>query len=298
MALPKYYEFYVPFLKALSDEKIHQLKEIKDYIASELNIEESEILERLPSGNQTIYDNRIGWAGTYLKKAGLIVSPQRAYFQITSEGKRLLESGVVITNRLLTEKYPDFASFKEIKKHSDKTSEIAEEDLIETPQETFERVYKTINEQLADDLLTEIINQSSVFFENLVVDLMKSMGYGDGFVTKTSGDGGIDGIIHEDNLGFDLIYIQAKKWDTNTVIGRPEIQKFAGAMMGPPKVEKGLFITTAKYSQGAKDFANAQHIILIDGQKLTELMIEYGLGVSTQKIYSIKRIDSDYFSEN
>ena len=298
MALPKYYEFYVPFLKALSDEKIHQLKEIKDYIASELNIEESEILERLPSGNQTIYDNRIGWAGTYLKKAGLIVSPQRAYFQITSEGKRLLESGVVITNRLLTEKYPDFASFKEIKKHSDKTSEIAEEDLIETPQETFERVYKTINEQLADDLLTEIINQSSVFFENLVVDLMKSMGYGDGFVTKTSGDGGIDGIIHEDKLGFDLIYIQAKKWDINTVIGRPEIQKFAGAMMGPPKVEKGLFITTAKYSQGAKDFANAQHIILIDGQKLTELMIEYGLGVSTQKIYSIKRIDSDYFSEN
>ena len=127
---------------------------------------------------------------------------------------------------------------------------------------------------------------------------MKSMGYGDGFVTKTSGDGGIDGIIHEDKLGFDLIYIQAKKWDTNTVIGRPEIQKFAGAMMGPPKVEKGLFITTAKYSQGAKDFANAQHIILIDGQKLTELMIEYGLGVSTQKIYSIKRIDSDYFSEN
>ena len=127
---------------------------------------------------------------------------------------------------------------------------------------------------------------------------MKSMGYGDGFVTKTSGDGGIDGIIHEDKLGFDLIYIQAKKWDINTVIGRPEIQKFAGAMMGPPKVEKGLFITTAKYSQGAKDFANAQHIILIDGQKLTELMIEYGLGVSTQKIYSIKRIDSDYFSEN
>lgn len=151
---------------------------------------------------------------------------------------------------------------------------------------------------ICDDLLTEIMNQPAAFFENLVVDLMKSMGYGDGFVTKTSGDGGIDGIIHEDKLGFDLIYIQAKKWDINTVIGRPEIQKFAGAMMGPPKVEKGLFITTAKYSQGAKDFANAQHIILIDGQKLTELMIEYGLGVSTQKIYSIKRIDSDYFSEN
>ena len=112
---------------------------------------------------------------------------------------------------------------------------------------------------------------------------------------KTSGDGGIDGIIHEDKLGFNLIYIQAKRWATDTTIGKPEIQKFAGAMMGPPKVDKGLFITTAKFSQGARDFANAQHIILVDGEKLTELMIEYNLGVSAQKTYQIKRIDSDYF---
>lgn len=124
---------------------------------------------------------------------------------------------------------------------------------------------------------------------------MKAMGYGDGFVTKTSGDGGIDGIIHEDKLGFNLIYIQAKRWATDTTIGKPEIQKFAGAMMRPPKVDKGLFITTAKFSQGARDFANAQHIILVDGEKLTELMIEYNLGVSAQKTYQIKRIDSDYF---
>lgn len=298
MALPKYNELYVPFLKAISDEKIHSIKEIKDYISSFLNIGESEILERLPSGNQTIYDNRIGWARTYLKKAGLINATQRAHFQITSEGKKLLESGVVITDKLLAEKYPDFAAFKGSKKVSDKASESVKEDVVETPQETFERIYKTINEQLADDLLTEIMNQPAAFFENLVVDLMRAMGYGDGFVTKISGDGGVDGIIHEDKLGFDLIYIQAKRWEPNIVIGRPEIQKFAGAMMGPPKVEKGLFITTAKYSQGAKEFANAQHIILVDGRKLTELMIEYGLGVSTQKTYRIKRIDSDYFSEN
>lgn len=298
MGLPKYYEFYVPFLSAISDDNIHTLKEIKDYIKNMLNIKDNEISERLPSGNQTIYDNRIGWTRTYLKKAGLIISPKRAHFQITSEGKKLLESGVNITDKLLADKYPDFADFKDGKKIIENTSDYIGQDIVETPQETFERVYKMINEQLADDLLTEIMNQSSIFFENLVVDLMKSMGYGDGFVTKSSGDGGIDGIIHEDKLGFNLIYIQAKRWNPNTTVGKPEIQKFAGAMMGPPKVEKGLFITTAKYSQEAKDFADAQHIILVDGQKLTELMIEYSLGVSSQKIYSIKRIDSDYFSEN
>ena len=134
-------------------------------------------------------------------------------------------------------------------------------------------------------------------FQKLVVDLMKAMDYGDGFVTKYSGDGGVDGIIHEDKLGFNLIYIQAKRWDPSTTIGKPELQKFAGAMMGPPKIEKGLFITTAKFSQGAKDFANAQHIILVDGQKLTTLMIEYSIGVSVEKTYYIKRIDSDYFPD-
>ena len=171
-------------------------------------------------------------------------------------------------------------------------------DMAETPMETFERVFGTINEQLADDLLTEIMNQSPGFFESLVVDLMKAMNYGDGFVTKLSGDDGIDGIIHEDKLGFNLIYIQAKRWKPEITVGKPEIQKFAGAMMGPPRVEKGLFITTAKFSQKAREFADAQHIILVDGQKLTELMIEYGIGVSAQKTYCIKRIDSDYFSDN
>ena len=151
---------------------------------------------------------------------------------------------------------------------------------------------------MADDLLAEIMNQSALFFEGLVVDLMKAMNYGDGFVTKASGDDGIDGVIHEDKLGFSLIYIQAKRWNPEKTIGKPEVQKFAGAMMGPPRIEKGLFITTAKFSPGAKSFADAQHIILVDGKKLTELMIEYGLGVSTQKTYSIKRIDSDYFADN
>jgi len=236
-----------------------------------------------------------------LKKAGLVESPKRAYVSITSEGKKLLVSGVDITDSYLMEKYPDFKDFIKASPKSSSESETASNSLgttsEETPQETFERVYKSINDALADDLLTEIMNQSADFFESLVVDLMRAMGYGDGFVTKSSNDGGIDGIIHEDKLGFNLIYIQAKRWKSDMTITKPEIQKFAGAMMGPPKIEKGLFITTAKFSPGARQFAEAQHIILVDGQKLTELMIEYELGVTTQKTYKIKRVDSDYFSD-
>ena len=299
MSLPKYYELYVPFLTVIKDGRVHTMKEVKAGVAEILRLTEDELVERLASGNQLIFDNRIGWARTYLKKAGLIEAPQRAHFLITAEGKRLLESGNPITDDMLAEKYPAFAEFKrkKVAGHSEPalTQDTSE---AETPEETFERVYKAINEQLADDLLTEVMNQSAAFFEALVVDLMRAMSYGDGFVTKISGDGGIDGIIHEDKLGFNLIYIQAKRWNPETTVGKPEIQKFAGAMMGPPKVEKGLFITTAKFSQGARDFADAQHIILVDGQRLTELMIEYGLGVSVQKSYLIKRIDSDYFADN
>jgi restriction endonuclease len=296
--LPRYDEFYAPLLHVLKDGNTYTMKEVKKRIAENLHLPEDALLERLASGRQSVYDNRIGWAKTYLQKAGVVVSPKRAQIMITDRGKALLSSGETITNALLEEKYPEFAEFCG-KKSSDKVIDVTDTVLAEeTPQEVLDRVYGTINEQLADDLLIEIMGQSAKFFEILVVDLMKAMNYGDGFVTKLSGDDGIDGIIHEDKLGFNLIYIQAKRWNPDTTIGKPEIQKFAGAMMGPPKVEKGLFITTAKFSQGAKDYANAQHIILVDGRKLTELMIEHELGVSTQKSYRIKRIDSDYFTDN
>ena len=296
--LPRYDEFYMPLLRVLQDGKIYTMKEVKKLIAEKLHISDDALLERLSSDRQTVYDNRIGWAKTYLKKAKVIESPKRAQIIITDRGKALIESGEIITNALLEQKYPEFAEFRG-KKNIDKKIALPTLPLSEeTPQEILDRVYGTITDQLADDLLTEIMAQSANFFEILVVDLMKAMNYGDGFVTKMSGDEGIDGIIHEDKLGFNLIYIQAKRWKPETTIGKPEIQKFAGAMMGPPKIEKGLFITTAKYSQGAKAFADAQHIILVDGKKLTELMIEHELGVSTQKSYRIKRIDTDYFADN
>ena len=294
MALPKYNELYQPVLSILSDGKVWPIRKVWEKAGELLRISPEEMAMTLPSGGMGVFVNRIGWARTYLKKAGLIDSPKRGFVQITEEGRKALEEGVEIANSYLM-RYPSFAEFQNRTVPQDKPEEVQE--VSETPQETLDRVYKTINSELAEELLSEIMRQSPGFFETLVVDLMKAMGYGDGFVTKASGDDGIDGIIHEDKLGFNLIYIQAKRWNPSVSIGKPEIQKFAGAMMGPPKIEKGLFITTARFSQGARAYGEAQHIILVDGQKLTELMIEYGLGVTTQKTYLIKRVDSDYFAE-
>lgn len=279
------------------------MKEVRDFIISTLHLTEQDLAETLPSNpKSSVFSGRVGWAKTYLLKAQMIDSPQRGHIFITPSGKALLESGISITNTVLAQKCPEFLDFYRRKNSGSDSITLAPDEVQaevpETPQETFDRVYAIINEQLADDLLAEVLNQTPAFFEQLVVDLMKSMNYGEGFVTKYSGDDGIDGIIHEDQLGFNLIYIQAKRWKPDVTIGKPELQKFAGAMMGPPRVEKGLFITTAKFSPKARDFANAQHIILVDGKRLTELMIEYGVGVSTQKAYLIKRVDSDYFSDN
>lgn len=301
MALPKYNDLYRVLLTVLQDGQQHSMKDVRNSIAQMLHLTEKDISETLSNGS-TVYAGRVGWAKTYLKKAEMIESSQRGYISITSAGRALLASNEPITNAVLAKLSPAFCEFYQHKVSDDDstapTPAETHEETPETPQETFERVYTLINDQLADDLLTEVLNQSPAFFEQLVVDLMKAMNYGEGFVTKYSGDDGIDGIIHEDKLGFNLIYIQAKRWKPDVTIGKPELQKFAGAMMGPPKVEKGLFITTAKFSPKAKDYANAQHIILVDGKKLTELMIEHGVGVSTQKAYLIKRIDSDYFSDN
>ena len=303
MAIPKYNELYRLVLLSLQDGGTHSMKEVRDFIISTLHLTEQDLAETLPSNpKSSVFSGRVGWAKTYLLKARMIDSPQRGHIIITPSGKALLESGISITNTVLAQKCPEFLEFYRRKNSGSDSITLAPDEVQaeapETPQETFDRVYAIINEQLADDLLAEVLNQTPAFFEQLVVDLMKAMNYGEGFVTKYSGDDGIDGIIHEDQLGFNLIYIQAKRWKPDVTIGKPELQKFAGAMMGPPRVEKGLFITTAKFSPKARDFANAQHIILVDGKRLTELMIEYGVGVSTQKAYLIKRVDSDYFSDN
>lgn len=297
MAVPKYYEMYHSFLQSLSDGEEHPYSDVKKKVIEDFKLTDTELAELLPSGKQPVFSNRIGWCRTYLKKAGLIESPTKAHFMITKSGRELLKSGREITNETLRE-FPSFVKFidSDTKKIKDSSEEKKSLNNDETPQETLERVYGELNNVLKDELLTRIHEKSPDFFEKMVVELMEKMGYGRGQITQKSRDEGIDGMVYQDKLGFDVIYIQAKRYDLEKTVGRPELQKFGGAI--PEKNVKGLFVTTGRFSQDAQKYANDRHIILIDGQRLVELMIEHDFGVSTEYIYRIKRIDMDVFEED
>lgn len=304
MPIPKYYEMYRPFLDCLEDGQNHSIKEITAKVADRMNLSEQELAEILPSGKQAIFRNRIGWTRTYLKKAGLIESPARGIFSLTEEGKVVLAQNPKIINDDFLNRYESFRLFKTpfISKNDDVKSNVDVSE--DTPQDVLDNAFKLINASLADDLLNEIMKQNPSFFEELVVKLLEKMGYGGsvknaGLVVGQTGDEGIDGIIREDKLGFSLIYIQAKRWEIGKTIGRPEIQKFVGALAGQGAA-KGLFITTAQFTNEAITYANKQHttkVVLVDGTMLANLMIEYNLGVSTQMIYEIKKIDTDFFDD-
>ena len=276
MGLPKYYEMHKPFLEYLKDGKLHTLKELKQFISKYFNLTEEELLELLPSGRQTVFINRIGWARTYLKKSGLIDSPARASFIITNDGLEVLKDNpdVIDSNYLM--KFESFREFQGGVIDTQINNETSN-DINNTPDDTFEDSFRKINKSLAEDLLAEVIKLSPIAFEQMVIDLLSKMGYGSfenaGKTTVTTGDEGIDGIIMEDKLGFNLIYIQAKKWELSSKVGRPDVQSFVGAISG--KGGKGLFVTTAKFSKQAIEYAKNQHIILIDGEKLSNLMIEH-----------------------
>lgn len=302
MAIPKHNEMYRPFLDCLKDGQTHKIKEVKEVVAVAMSVTEEERKELLPSGKQAMFDNRIGWTRTYLKKAGLIDSPSRGVFVITAEGSKLLAENPATINDSILMRYEGFRLFKNPNANG---KDIPAPDLPDdTPQDLIDNAFKMINTSLADELLSEIMKQPSLFFEVLVVKLLEKMGYGGslkdaGTVVGQSGDEGIDGIIREDKLGFNLIYIQAKRWEINKPIGRPEIQKFVGALAGQGAT-KGLFITTAQFSKEAFAYAKKQHttkVILVDGVMLTKLMIEYNLGVSIESVYEIKRMDTDFFSD-
>ena len=296
MAVPKYYEMYHSFLQSLSDGEEHPYSDVKKKVIEYFKLTDIELAELLPSGKQPVFSNRIGWCRTYLKKAGLIESPTKAHFMITKSGREVLKSGKKITNEVLRE-FPSFVKFidGDTKKVKDTAEEKDSLNNDETPQETLERVYGELNNVLKDELLTRIHEKSPDFFEKMVVELMEKMGYGRGQITQKSRDEGIDGMVYQDKLGFDVIYIQAKRYDLEKTVGRPELQKFGGAI--PEKNAKGLFVTTGRFSPDAQKYANDRHIILIDGQHLAELMIEHDFGVSTEYTYRIKRIDMDVFEE-
>lgn len=299
MAIPSYEKFLLPVLKLLSDGKVRTKQEIVRTMAKQFQLSEDELAETLPSQTQPTYVNRIGWAITYLKKAELIVSPSRANFKITDEGKKLVENNVSDLTAKDLKQYEPFLKFiKTSHKQNDTDHTIQEET---TPLENMINNFELLKKEVCDEILQKILEQSSDFFEQLVVDLVVAMGYGGsiedaGKATKRTGDEGIDGIIKQDRLGLDNIYLQAKRWQRDNVVSRSEIQKFVGALAGQG-ARKGIFITTSRFSKDALEYKprNDTSVILIDGQKLVELMYEYNIGVTTEMKFEIKRLDSDYF---
>ena len=298
MAIPKYYEMHKPFLEYLKDGQPHTLKELKGQVANYFHLSESDLAELLPSGRQTVFVNRIGWARTYLKKAGLIDSPARATFVITADGQAVLAENLDVIDANYLMRFDSFREFQSLSTDDDSVA-TPHDNEVGTPDDAFEDSFRKINESLADELLSEVVKLSPTAFEQMVIDLLSKMGYGAfenaGRTTAVTGDEGIDGIIMEDKLGFSLIYIQAKKWDLERTVGRPDVQSFVGAISG--KGGKGLFVTTAKFSKQATDYAKQQHVILIDGQKLAKLMIEHNFAVSVKKTFEIKAIDTDIFND-
>jgi restriction system protein len=297
MPVPDFQSFFRPLLDLAADGKEHSIQEARKSISKIMALSEEDLKELLPSGTQRKFDNRVAWAKSYFVQANVLESSRRGYFKITQRGIDLHKHGHKRIDIGILNQYPEFVEFHKAK--STKEEEV--EPSAETPEETLEKSYESIRSDLARQIMQRIASNSPQFFERLVVDLMVAMGYGGsraeaGKSIGGSGDEGVDGIIKEDRLGLDVVYLQAKRWE-NTV-GRPEVQKFVGALHGK-RAKKGVFITTGKFSDDAKRYVETidPKVILTDGRMLAELMIDHGLGTTTTVNYQIKRIDSDYFTE-
>ncbi len=299
MAIPDFQTIMLPLLKCIGDQQEHSLRQAIDILINQFNLTGEEQRELLPSGQQPIFLNRVGWARTHLKKAGLLKSTRRGFFCITERGLDILKQNPLKINIRFLEQFEEFKEFRAIRRDKYVKQPKVEEE--ETPEETLENAYLSVRNNLAIDLLQQLKASSSSFFETIVIDLLVKIGYGGSRKDAAkaigrSGDEGIDGVINEDRLGLDTIYVQAKKWE-NTV-GRPEIQKFAGALQGK-QARKGIFITTSNFSQEAYDYADRieNKIVLIDGDSLVQFMIDHNVGVGLAATYEIKKIDLDYFTE-
>lgn len=300
MSVPKYNEFFQPIMEYMEDENIHNIKELRDFCCKYYNLTEQDLKLTLPSKKQSLFYNRVFWAKTYLVKAGLIENVSRAQYCLTDRGKEAITNGVENITLSYLKKYESFRTFIGIDNKNKGNDLLKEEKLPDNPKEIIESSVKQINQSLSDNLMQEILKMEWYDFEKLVVLLLKKMGYGEPTTTKKTGDGGIDGLVKADKFGFDTIYVQAKLWKPESTVSRPEIQKFLGALAGQG-ASKGLFITTAKFSDEAIQFAQRhlqQKIVLVDGNTLTNLMIEYNLGVSIEITYEVKRMDYDFFNED
>jgi len=304
MAIPDYQSVMLPLLKIVAEKGPLRASDAVTHISDHFKLTDEERTTLLPSGKQEIIVNRVGWAKTYMVKAGLLTTPQRGVISVTDRGTKVLAENPSTINVQFLSQFAEFQAFR--KANHDKSSEpqVAKSPPLgadQTPEELFEGSYQELNEEWIDELLNKIKSCSPSFFERLVVDVIVAMGYGGsraeaGKAVGKSGDEGIDGIINEDRLGLDVIYLQAKRWDGN--VSRPEIQKFAGALQGK-RAKKGIFITTSDFTSEAKEFVKNidAKIVLISGRQFADLMLEHRVGVTITATYELKKIDSDFFEE-
>jgi restriction system protein len=297
MAVPDFQSFFKPLLDFAADGKEHSIQDARDAVERVMALPEADMKELLPSGIQTRFENRVAWAKSYFVQAKVLESPRRGHFRITPRGMELHKQGHKRIDVKILNQYPEFVEFHKARAPKEEEPEPT----TETPEEALQQAYESIRSDLAGQILDRITNNSPQFFERLVVDLMVTMGYGGSRADARKsiggiGDEGIDGIIKEDRLGLDVVYLQAKRWDGT--VGRPEVQKFVGALHGK-RAKKGVFITTGKFSDDARKYVETidPKVILIDGRALSDLMIDHSLGTTTTATYHIKRIDSDYFIE-
>lgn len=303
MAIPDFQTLMLPLLMVAVDGKEHDFRDTVEVISQQFNLTEEERAVLLPSGRAPLFYNRLAWAKTYLKKAGALDQPKRGVIKITERGRQLLSSNPASIDLKMLMQSTGFTQLRETE------SALSSEEVVLTvdtpigvsPEESIERAHELIRQELASEVLGTVKKCTPEFFERLVVQLLITMGYGGsqqeaGKAVGRSGDGGIDGIINEDRLGLDAIYLQAKRWEG--VVGRPEIMKFVGALAGQ-RATKGVFITTSGYTKEAKEYTltSQYKIVLIDGARLADLMIEHNLGVSVAATYQLKRIDSDFFAD-
>jgi len=308
MAVPDYQSVMLPLLRFTGERNDEaSTGEAVEVLAKEFKLTDEDLKEMLPSGIQSTFVNRVGWAATYMKKAGLLEATRRGYYRITPRGQELLKKQPKAVNVKLLRQYPEFLQFQQLKgtRSGDKESSSGAtlDVTTATPSEALETAYENLRDELADELLARLKKSSPSFFERVVVELLVKMGYGGsradaGKAIGKSGDGGIDGIIKEDKLGLDVVYIQAKRWENNAV-GRPDVMQFAGALQ-LQKANKGIFITTSRFTEDARSYVSqiGSKIVLIDGEQLTSLMIEHDVGLSIVSMYPVKKIDTDYFDES
>ncbi len=308
MSIPDFQTLMLPALRVLADGENHRSREMFDRLAGEFHLTPDERSELLASGRMPVFNSRVHWAVTYMVHAGLVERPMRATWRATAEGRALLAEGPARVDVALLRRYPHFVAWHRGRGTNGdgarRDDVLATPDVsigTETPDEALERIERGVRRELSAEILAAIADHSSSFFERLVVELLVKMGYGGSFeeaakVTKRSGDGGIDGIIKADRLGLETVYLQAKRWEA--VVGRPEIQKFAGSLEGE-RARKGVFITTSSFSPDARDYVSRidKKIVLIDGSMLADLMIEHQLGVSEARRVTLYKLDQDYFEE-